>query len=228
MKKNKILCCLSSLTIWLFMSFPLFAKDSSDSTSPSYPEQLKPRLETIGSALKEIDFVLTHLDKNIVLFQVIPLSEAHTSFDDVSDYATTAITESLNFNFVNFRHILSESSEFYSNHAFAQLQKFLTRSDVLNKTKQRHIVNSAVLMAPAVVTQAEIEKLPHPNIPNMLRDIYTWHIEIPLFIQAYANEQLLHTLMKNFKVKVVRSSVEYSVEQMLIDNIIIEDYNPGV
>lgn len=202
--------------------------DLSQHTTTNQDDQLAFRLDNIQSALQNIDFVLNHLDKNIVVFQAIPLSESHTSYEDVLNYGISAVTESLNFNYTTFRHALAESSEFYSAAAYQQLQNFLKSTDVLNKTKARKITNHAVIMAPAIITGSGVEKMPHPNIANHIRDVFTWHLEFPLFIQAFSNGELMHTMTKTVTIKVVRSSVEHSAEQMLIADIQFDDNKLGV
>ncbi len=204
------------------------AIDFEFSPVPSDIKTLDYRLDNLESSVSKLNYALNHLDKNIVLLQIIPLSEAHASFDDILEYTTMGVTEALNFDYLSFRHVLSEASEFYSPKAYKQLQKFLSDNDITHNTKARKLTNSALLLAPPVVVDTKIEKVEHPNIPNKKRDIYTWEIEMPLYIQSHTNGKLLQTLKKNVKVKVARCSVEYSADQMLIDDIIFEDYKLGV
>jgi len=202
--------------------------DFEFSPVPNDIKTLDYRLDNLDSSVAKLKYALNHLDKNIVLLQVTPLSDPHASFDDILKYATMGVTEALNFDYTDFRHILSEASEFYTPKAYKQLQQFLADIALTNKTKARKITNSALIMAPPILMDTKIRKVEHPNIPNQKRDVYTWEIEMPLYIQSYTNGKLLQTLKKNVKLRVARCSVEYSADQMLIDDIIFEDYKLGV
>lgn len=230
MKVNKV---LPSIMVFLFFwvqaasaAAPII--DFEFSPVPTDMKTLSYRLDNLDSSVDKLNYALNHLDTNIVLLQIIPLDEAHASFDDVLEHAVSGLTEALNLNFITFRHTLSKAAEFYSPAAYQQLHDFLADNKITHKTKYRKITNSAVIMATPVVVDTAIETVDHPNIPNKKRKIYTWEVEIPLYIQTHAKGKLLKTLQKKVKMKIARCSVEYSVDQMLINNITFEDYKLGV
>jgi hypothetical protein len=230
MKANKVLSSIVSSIVCLLFFWVQTVNaaepkiDFEFSPIPANLETLTYRLDNLDSSVEKLDYALNHLDKNIVLLQIIPLDEAHASFDDVLEYAVSGLTEALNLNYITFRHTLSEAAEFYSPAAYQQLHDFLAYNKVTHKTKFRKITNNAIIMSTPVVVDTAIETVDHPKIPNKKRKVYTWEVEIPLYIQTYSKGKLLKTLEKNVKLKIARCSVEYSVDQMLIDNIIFEDY----
>ncbi len=230
MKANKVLLNIICL-LFLCLQTVNASEPRVDFEFSPIPDNMKTlsyRLDNINSAVEKLNYALNHLDKNLVVLQIIPLDKPHVPFKDVLEYAVAGLTEALNLNFTDFRHTLSEAAEFYSPSAYQELYTFLADNKITYQTKLRKITNSAVIMASPLVTSTAVESANHPKIPNKKRDVYTWDVEIPLYIQTRAKGNLLQTLQKNVKMKIARCSVEYSVDQMLIENIIFEDYKLGV
>lgn len=226
MKANKV---LSYLLYLLFLGVQTVSAETPTvdfefSPVPVNTQTLNYRLDNLDSSVEKLNFALNHLDKNLVTLQIIPMDKPHTSFDDVLGYAISALTEALNLNYVDFRYTLAEASDFYTPGAYKQLHQFLADTKITDKTKFRKLTNTAVIMSQPVVVDTALEAVNHPNIPNRKRQVFTWQVEIPLYIQTHSNGKLLQTLKKNVKMRIARCSVEYSVDQMLVDNIIFEDY----
>lgn len=186
---------------------------------------LENRLDNLESYTSNLQYIVNHLEKNVVILQVTPLSEAHASFPEVCAFASTAISEALNFNPQNFRYALSNASKYFSENAFTTLQNFLKDNNIIVDSKMHAIANHAVLMAQPTVTKTYIDQ--RISYSNRERDIYVWKLEMPIFIEI-KNKNGSSILTKNLELEIVRASIEYSPDQMLIDNINLKDYKAGI
>ena len=229
MRKQTPLLKLFLYSILFGFCIPVSAKnnDADFSLNPVPPDlkTLENRLDNLESYTSNLQYIVNHLEKNVVMLQVTPLSEAHASFAEVCTFASTAVSEALNFNPQNFRYTLSNASKYFSESAFTKLQKFLKNNNIIVDSKMHTIANHAVLMAQPTVTKTYVDQ--RISYSNRERDVYVWDLEMPIFIEI-KNKNGSSILTKNVQLEIVRASIEHSPDQMLIDNISLKDYKAGI
>lgn len=229
MKKQILHLKLILCSLLLSCTMPVFAKSSdtdfSRSPVPTDLKTLENRLDNLESYASNLQYIVNHLEKNVVMLQVTPLSEPHASFSEVRTFASAAISEALNFTPQNFRYALSNASKYFSDSAFAKLQKFLADNKIIVDSKIHTLSNHAVLMAPPIITRAYVDQ--RTFYSTRKRDLYIWDVEMPIFIEI-KNKTNSSILIKNVQLEIVRASIEYSPDQMLIDNITLKDYKAGI
>lgn len=216
---NCLLCSCMCLTA-------LAAKSENDSP----PSTTKPlsiiasRVDNLESYTENLSYILDHLERNVVMFQVIPLSKPHTHFEEIGHFVQTAITESLNFQPDSFDYGLSKTAEYFTSEGFIKFKNMLTENGIYGKTNIKTITGHAVLLGRPVVTDAYVEK--RSFMSDRIRPLYTWDVDLPMFIETEHDGSKEKT-QKLIHAKVIRASIEYSAEQILIDDIQITDYKAG-
>lgn len=225
--KKTIVRLFSCLLVTFFLgAFAKADKNSLDLQSGTEDlKTLQSRLDNIESYASNLEYIMGHLDKHVVMLQIVPLSKPHTSFNEVILYASNALTEALNLNTHNFQYVLSNVSKYFSEAAFSQLNEFLIQENILQDAKLKVQENHAVLVGHPYISKAYTDHRAFHS--ERLRDLYTWEVEVPIFIETISDKGTV-IRQKNIKLNVLRTSIEFSPDQMLIDKITIQDDITGI
>lgn len=192
---------------------------------PEHIDSLKSRLDNLESYTENVEYVLDHLEKNVVILQIIPLSTPHTQFKEISKYVQTAITESLNFTPKNYNYVLSRAANYFSEDGFIKFKDLVNSKSLFQHALDDNLTVQSVLLGRPVVSNAYVEN--RKFYSDRVRPLYTWEVELPLFIESDLGDAKQST-SKLIQVKVVRASIEHSPDQMIIDDIKIKDFNTGI
>lgn len=217
-------CALSCLFLVVPSTFAT-NNNTQESPEPTNLKTLESRLDNIESYASNLAYIMNHLDKHVVMLQVVPLSSPQTSFDEVTLYASNAITEALNLEQNNFRYALSHASKYFSDDGFIKLKQFLEREKIIQGSDLKVQKINAVLVGHPYISKAYVNS--RTFYSDRVRELYTWEVEVPLFIEATTKTGTT-IAQKLIKLEVLRASIEISPDQMLIDNITIKDNKTGI
>ncbi len=105
------------------------------------------------------------------LVRLEPLSTPIMNDSQVLQWATSAVNSIFDFNFVNYRKQLQESSQYFTTKGYQQFLDALKASNNLDTIKERKLVVSAVAtQAPVVVNQ------------GVINGRYAWEIQMPIMV----------------------------------------------
>lgn len=218
---NKLMC---GCAVMVF-SLPAFASNQTDllySPVPKDLEILDSRLDNLESYVANLEYILDHLSKNVVILQVIPLSKPHASYQEIANYGQNALIESMNYNQENSQYVLSNSARFFTEDGFIKFKDWLTGEKFIDDPSMRSFQSiSSVVMGHPIVTNAYVNN--HSFYLDRERPIYTWEVDFPMFIEL-RNQQNTIRYHKRLRAKIVRASIEVAPDQILIDDIQISEY----
>ena len=116
---------------------------------------------------------------------MVPLSTPLFTEAQVIQWATNAVINIYNYNFVNYRQQLQNSSSYFTSDGFQQFLSALDKSNTLDTVTSKKLVVSAIVsQSPVVVNE------------GLIRGQYAWRLQMPIIVTLQsASEQLSQSLI---------------------------------
>lgn len=108
--------------------------------------------------------------------KVVPMDKPGFSMSDVAAFGADTIRESFTLDFVHYRDQITQLGERYSEQGFADYNKALATSNVLNAIKDQRM-NLSVVVGPGVIRSK-----------GLLGDRYVWEFQYPVTMKLHGQQ----------------------------------------
>lgn len=146
---------------------------------------------------KTIPVKYVYADANGKISTLTAMNMPNMSDSEISNWIINALSNSLSFDYVQYRKQIQDSQQYFTPNGFVGFEKMLQTSHLLNEIIDQHLImKSTILKAPNLTSSGDEG------------GVFVWHFSVPMSIELNMKSGQNNTINSSQKSVIVNVTIE--------------------